>query len=193
MFRFSRLSDRPKIPTAACGRLRELGRASRNCGHSLEIGCHLLEWQIIRLAVVNHSITAVVDKDRGFAGKHIVRVAYSQPARRVTYSGMSLTWPFINPTRVDPRPRVWLTATVTATRTNMSARRRTSNRPNRFRLDVIDTRSSTSRPKPQQTTSWAARAFEAPQGRYASPCDRLPGQCPFDNNAAEREVRMVKI
>ncbi len=109
----------------------------------------------------NLAAVGVVHEDRGVAGEHIVRVAYSRPARRVTYGGMSLTWSFIGRNRVGPRQETWLTATVTATRTDTSARRRTSKRPNGSRLDVVDTRSSNGGPKAATDDLRVARAYEA--------------------------------
>lgn len=91
----------------------------------------------------------VVYEDRGVASEHIVRVAYSRSTRRVTYDGMSLTCTFINRNRVGPRLTTWLTATVTAARTDAGARYRTSKGPARRPRDVVATLSSNARPRPR--------------------------------------------
>ncbi len=75
------LPNRPEIPAAACDCLRELGRASRHCGHPLEICCHPLDHQIfVCPAIGDHSIAAVVDEDRCGACQHIVRVLAEVPS-----------------------------------------------------------------------------------------------------------------
>lgn len=89
---------------------------------------------------------AVVYEDRRLAGEHIVRVAYSRPVRRVTHCRMPLTWTFIDRNGVNPRPGTWLTATVTATRADTSARPSTTNSPSGPRWTPSTALSSNSRP-----------------------------------------------
>lgn len=93
-----------------------------------------------------------MNEDRRCAGYHMVRVACSRPARRVTYGGMSLTCTFVARNRGGSRHRTRLTATVTATRTDTSARRRTPKRPGGSQLNIDDPLSSNGRPRPRMTT-----------------------------------------
>ena len=100
-----------------------------------------------------------MNKYRRITGDHIVRVAYSLPTRRVTYGDMSLTWTFIDQHRIGPRRRTWLTATVTATRTDADARRRTPKGPCSSPLDVVE--------QPPQTANDYLRAARAHERRPA--------------------------
>ncbi len=97
---------------------------------------------------------------RRVAGEHIVRVAYSRPARRVTYSDMPLTWESVDRNRVGARPRAWLTATVTATRTDTSARHRTPNGPGTSPVDASAPSPRMAPPRSRTTTPGAAQAYK---------------------------------